>query len=59
LHKDNLKDPAFRHAVENKGVLGRMGEPEDLAPALVLLASDAARMVTGTNWSVDGGCLAK
>ena len=59
MHRDNLKDPAFKHAVENKGVLGRMGEPEDVAPALVLLASDAAHMVTGTNWSVDGGCLAK
>jgi NAD(P)-dependent dehydrogenase (short-subunit alcohol dehydrogenase family) len=36
-----------------------MNEPDDVAGALVLIASDAARMVTGTNWSVDGGCLAK
>jgi NAD(P)-dependent dehydrogenase (short-subunit alcohol dehydrogenase family) len=59
MHRENLKDPAFKQAVESKGVLGRMNEPEDVAGALVLIASDAARMVTGTNWSVDGGCLAK
>ena len=59
MHRENLKDPKFKQAVESKGVLGRMNEPEDVAGALVLIASDAARMVTGTNWSVDGGCLAK
>ena len=58
MHKANLGDPEFVHALENKGVLGRMNDPSDIAPALVLLASDAARMVTGTNWSVDGGALA-
>jgi NAD(P)-dependent dehydrogenase (short-subunit alcohol dehydrogenase family) len=59
MHDENLKNPDMKRALENKGVLGKMCEPEDLAPTLVLLASDAARMVTGTNWSVDGGCLAK
>ena len=59
IHEEKLRDPAIKRAIESKGVLGRMNEPEDLAPALILLASDAARMVTGTSWSVDGGCLAK
>jgi NAD(P)-dependent dehydrogenase (short-subunit alcohol dehydrogenase family) len=59
VHTENLKDPDTRHALENKGVLGRMNEPEDTAGALVLLASDAASMVTGTAWSVDGGSLAR
>ena len=59
MHDENLKNPDIKQALENKGVLGRMNEPEDIAPALVLIASDAACMVTGTNWSVDGGCLAK
>jgi len=58
MHKANLDNPEFVHALENKGVLGRMNDPSDIAPALFLLASDAARMVTGTNWSVDGGALA-
>ena len=59
MHVEKLKDPDIKRAIESKGVMGKMNDPEDLAPALVLLASDAARMVTGTSWSVDGGCLAK
>ncbi len=38
--------------------LGRLGEPEDIAQAVVYLASDAARWVTGTTVSVDGGLTA-
>lgn len=30
-------------------------EPEDVAPAVVFLASDAARMVSGTSFAVTGG----
>lgn len=37
---------------------GRWGEPEDLAGAAVYLAGDAARMVTGTCLTVDGGVTA-
>ncbi len=57
--KPILADPKRRDLLLNKGVLGRINEPEDVAPALVLLASDAAKMVTGCSWSVDGGTLAK
>jgi len=57
--KPILEDPERRDSLLNKGVLGRVNEPEDLAPTLVFLASDAARNVTGTSWSVDCGCLAK
>jgi len=35
--------------------LGRMGEPEDIANAIVFLSSDAAGYVTGTCINVDGG----
>ncbi|WP_328492563.1 SDR family oxidoreductase [Streptomyces sp. NBC_00414] len=35
--------------------LGRIGEPEDVARAVLWLASDAARWVTGTDLLVDGG----
>jgi len=38
--------------------LGRIGEPEDIAQAVLYLASDAAAFVTGTTLVVDGGGLA-
>lgn len=38
--------------------LGRIGEPEDVAAAIVYLASDAAAFITGTTLIVDGGSLA-
>ncbi len=36
-------------------MLGRIGEPEDLTGALILLASEASKFMTGTNITVDGG----
>ena len=35
--------------------LGRVGEPEEVGDAVVWLASDASRWVTGQNIAVDGG----
>jgi NAD(P)-dependent dehydrogenase (short-subunit alcohol dehydrogenase family) len=35
--------------------LNRIGEPEDIAGAALLLASDAGRFITGTTLVVDGG----
>jgi NAD(P)-dependent dehydrogenase (short-subunit alcohol dehydrogenase family) len=38
--------------------LGRIGEPEDVAAAVVFLASDDARWITGSVLVVDGGLMA-
>lgn len=42
-------------AMVSKTLLGRMGEPEDIANAALWLASDAASFVTAQVISVDGG----
>ena len=55
LAKEMLKDPEFRNAVISKIKLGRTGEVEDLMGAIVFLASDAARMITGASLLIDGG----
>jgi NAD(P)-dependent dehydrogenase (short-subunit alcohol dehydrogenase family) len=54
-----LADPGFRADVLRQIPLGRTGRPEDVAAAVVYLASPAARMVTGTSLRVDGGWTAQ
>jgi len=49
------RDPAFAAALTQKVPMGRLGKPEDLAGAVVFLASSASRFVTGANLPVDGG----
>ena len=39
----------------NRIALGRPGEPEDIAPAVLFLASEDARYITGATLTVDGG----
>ena len=41
--------------VVDGNALGVKGRPEDLRGAVVLLASDAGRFITGHNLVVDGG----
>ena len=55
-----LADPAF-HAdvVERIAGLHRIGEPVDVAGAVVFLASPAADLITGTTLLVDGGWTAR
>jgi 2-deoxy-D-gluconate 3-dehydrogenase len=49
-----MKNPQFLKNLE-KVPLGRPAEPEEIAAAVVYLASDAARIVTGHTLIVDGG----
>ena len=54
-----LEDPAFRDMVMSSIPLGRMADPEDVAQAVLYLASDRSRMTTGTSLLVDGGWTAR
>jgi NAD(P)-dependent dehydrogenase (short-subunit alcohol dehydrogenase family) len=48
-------DPERKKRVLARIPLGRLGEPEEIGGALVFLASDAARYVTGATITIDGG----
>ncbi len=51
-----LADPAFRsNIVERIAALHRIGEPMDVAGAVVFLASPAASLITGHTLLIDGG----
>jgi NAD(P)-dependent dehydrogenase (short-subunit alcohol dehydrogenase family) len=42
-------------SVDARTPLGRLGEPEDIAPAVVFLCSDGASWITGETITIDGG----
>jgi len=46
---------SFVEAYEAKVPLRRMGQPDDIAPSLLFLLSDASSYITGQNIMVDGG----
>jgi len=49
------RNDEFLRRLSDRTVVGRYGEPADLKGAIVFLASDASRYVTGQCLSVDGG----
>ena len=52
-------DEAFRRSVLERIPLGRIGVPDDVAGAVVFLASPAASLITGASLLVDGGWTAR
>jgi NAD(P)-dependent dehydrogenase (short-subunit alcohol dehydrogenase family) len=54
-----LADEDFRRDLLARIPLGRVGEPPDVAAAVVFLASPAAAMITGTTLLIDGGWTAR
>ncbi len=55
VHDSGFFDTDFKTHIESITPLGRIGTPEDIAPAVAYLASDEAGWVTGESLIVGGG----
>jgi meso-butanediol dehydrogenase/(S,S)-butanediol dehydrogenase/diacetyl reductase len=54
------EDPvAFKKGIAERQAMGRLGKPEEIAGAILYLASDEASFVTGSLLTVDGGMTAQ
>jgi NAD(P)-dependent dehydrogenase (short-subunit alcohol dehydrogenase family) len=53
--EEYLANEETKKKVLSKIVLGRIGEPKDVANAVLFLASPAASLITGTTLMIDGG----
>jgi len=53
--EEYLANEGAKKHVLSKIVLGRIGEPKDVANAVLFLASPAASLITGTTLLIDGG----
>ena len=52
---EDFVEPAFVEAQEKAIPLGRLGQPRDVADAVLFLASDDSKYITGQSIVVDGG----
>lgn len=54
-HAAGITSGDFRREIESQTPLGRIGQPQDIAPAAVFLASDEAAWITGEMLYIAGG----
>jgi len=54
-HTAGITESDFRKATEAQTPLGRIGQPQDIAPAVAFLASDDAAWITGETLYISGG----
>lgn len=55
FHAAGLTDSDFRKKTEAQTPLGRIGQPQDIAPAVVFLVSPDSAWITGENLYISGG----
>ncbi len=53
------EQPQLKEQLESAAVLNRLGEPDEIAEAVIFLCSDRASYITGQLLSVDGGSAVK
>jgi NAD(P)-dependent dehydrogenase (short-subunit alcohol dehydrogenase family) len=59
INQPLLNDPAVSEQMRTNVPLGRWGDPVELGPAAVFLASEAASFMTGATLFIDGGYTAR
>ena len=55
VHAAGFAESEFRTQLEAQTPLGRIGQPQDIAPAAVFLASDDSSWITGETFFISGG----
>ena len=55
VHSAGIIESDFRKQIESQTPLGRIGQPKDIAPAVVFLASADAAWITGETFTIAGG----
>jgi 3-oxoacyl-[acyl-carrier protein] reductase len=55
VHAAGIAESDFRKQIESQTPLGRIGQPHDIAPAAVFLASPDAAWITGETLYISGG----
>ena len=54
-HTAGITESDFRRQIEATTPLGRIGQPQDIAPTVVFLASDDSAWITGESFYISGG----
>jgi 3-oxoacyl-[acyl-carrier protein] reductase len=55
VHAAGIMESDFRKQVQSQTPLGRIGQPQDIAPAAVFLASSDSAWMTGESLLITGG----
>jgi 3-oxoacyl-[acyl-carrier protein] reductase len=55
IHSAGFHEGDFRKQIESQTPLGRIGQPKDIAPAAVFLASSDSAWITGESFYISGG----
>lgn len=55
MEEDNMTEEGLREMLTERHPIGRLGEPEEVAKAILFLASDDSSFITGSELVIDGG----